>query len=297
MESKSLGKKRFGELIKTLHEETKVKQPAFVNELFKTFGIKSSNDKDGKFEGLVKNWIAGRNQGYKSLFKGIKINQENDDKFVNFLNEMIAPSTRIKNVQHTLKKYRNEYPSINFVTNDSNEFYKSVLVQFKRIVGLLPDGATESIEKNNGSNNMGDVANGANPQHVTPSEKMLEIFNQAFDNCHINKLMGNTEILPSDLPFRVDCFIKTIKSNILNVPDYCKTEQMYEWISDLTDEVNEFNKDLKNNTRKSGADYIVPIIPLEELNTFNMRKQILRFEKKINVCNMGLNPSPSRRNL
>lgn len=138
----TIGKKKFGIFIRALHNEVKGTQHQLVNELFFTLGVEGEVDNDG----VLKNWMAGKNQGYVGYFKDVEIKQEHYDRFIKLLDEMIK--TRYKNIQNTLRAYSNEYTYIDFETDNRDEFFKSILNQFKDIVGLPPDQAAVSIARN-----------------------------------------------------------------------------------------------------------------------------------------------------
>ena len=96
---------------------------------------------------------------------------------------------------------------------------------------------------------------------ATPSVQMLKIFKQTFDSCRVDELMREPGLLDPDVPSLVERFIKTIQLGIVPLFDHCKTDPMYIWISQLTNEVNEYNEYLKKNTEPTqGAfGFLVPL--------------------------------------
>lgn len=134
-------KKRFGMLINALRKEDGGKQANFVENLFMTLGA----DTQG-IDTRLKNWIAGRNEGYKEYFKRTEITPDHYNRFIMFLQKSI--NARFTNVQSSLKEHRNDYVLIDFDTMNQDIFFKSVLTQFKDIVGI-PIGKQRSKPNTN----------------------------------------------------------------------------------------------------------------------------------------------------
>ena len=240
MAIKKIGNKKFGILIKALHGEVDIGQRDFVHNLFSVVDVRFNLP---ELEGLLKNWMAGKNKSYQKHFKGIEFKPEHDESFIKFLDEKIK--MRFPNIQKSLREYESDFCYIDFETDSSAIFFKSVLDQFKDIVGL-PLGKTVGATEWNG-NSIGN--NGKTFQSGTPSEQMLRIFKLAIFDCNIDDFFLCCQFCPtaSDSPIRFLEIIKTeIEGNEL-LREH-RDEEMYQNIIRFAYTLDHYNRAL--NTRE-----------------------------------------------
>lgn len=146
LDMETLRKRKFSVFIKALYDEAGGVQYGFIDDLFKTLDVEIEG-----IAGLAKNWMSGRNQGYKEYFKGKNFNQKHYDSFLRYLNNKI--NKRFVIIQDTLEIYNHEYTYIDFETDKQGIFFKSILNQFKDIVGLPLDPNTVPLIQSENTNN------------------------------------------------------------------------------------------------------------------------------------------------
>lgn len=221
----TVGSKKFSVFIKALYNEAGGVQCGFIDDLFKTLDI----DIEG-IDGLIKNWMAGRNQSYKGYFKGKNFNQKHYDNFLRFLDEKI--NKRFITIKSVLKTYSDEYLYIDFETDNQETFFESLLNQFKEIVGLPIDPNVVPFVRSKDTNNNQKKA----PQNETPSEQMRKIFEQAVAHHSITGYMCKVADYLIDKPFySVDIFnfIGTIQTTILEKFVNNQDEEIFKKITEF----------------------------------------------------------------
>lgn len=154
-ESKKRRYSRFGIIIYALKQGKRnpTREQMIVN-LFEAADAKTTELDLPK----IKNWFYGNpsNTGYTKYFKNYSKN--NDESVLNFFESTIGDFEVTRSI---LKEYENELNLIDFKTDDRSIFYKSLLNQFKEIVGV----PTQTV--------------------VIPTDQMKEILNKAVIECEL----------------------------------------------------------------------------------------------------------------
>ena len=83
---------------------------------------------------MVSNWLKGNNHSYRKQLKdGRGFKPFNDDKFIEFIKDRTNQTW--KDIQLGFSKYSFEHSVIDYETTDVNVFLKSMVNQFKEIIG------------------------------------------------------------------------------------------------------------------------------------------------------------------
>lgn len=119
-----------------------ISQHPFVSDLFDSIGCKLSSESNNE---LIKNWMSGKNQGFRKDFAGNLVTQDLFDSCFNYLANSVGH--RFNEAQDKLKEAGIEYPLIDFETDEKKAFVKSLVYQFVEIENLRLDDSIEPYIK------------------------------------------------------------------------------------------------------------------------------------------------------
>ena len=154
-------------------------QNELVRELIEAWT--HSENTSGLDDGAISQWLS-RDRGYKRTIKNLtKDFPIDDDAFISFL--LFRTHTTWRNVQNAFKS-DNEYDIIKCETADKEEFWYSVLCQFKSMVGIPWGGEYTGEKPDNISLN--NIIHNADEYFLLRIENkdVFDLINERFEACN-----------------------------------------------------------------------------------------------------------------
>jgi len=205
----------FGIFIKTIQKHIKgLNQVKFTKDLFISANYKLTMITDES----IKNWIKGQSSGYQKLYKDEILSEGNvfdDDKFINFLKNRTHTTWKV--IQSDFKILSNVYNGliIDVYTNDVDEFFQSILKQFKEFTGVPYNN---SIKQNIPFSEEYKIINTENKHSCTLSIDKLTFYNLTnnYKKKELIKYINNSD-LDQELRNDLHCYSEDIFSLYDNI--------------------------------------------------------------------------------
>lgn len=239
----------FGNYITVLREaKMETSKPRIVRSLFKVAGATEEPD-----DPVIKKWLycEGNDCRAVSYFENGKINEDGEKGIIAYFME--RPHVSWESLREKFRLVDN-LRAVDCNALNRDDFYRSLLDEFlvwlKLPISKRPTDKQSSSSFNAGNDELEDS---------TLSNRMLQIFQQEYNDCHIKEFLASDQRyeISRDLLAWVDQFVESIESDVIQIYPYDKLDDkskiMYESINRYAKTLCRYKSDLVKSIARSLA--------------------------------------------